>query len=153
VKRWDLTSLPPSTEKRTPREPGPDAPRVPRRDRQTPRVLFSAPECRAVVMELEAGEEIGDHQVRERVVVHVVSGLVVIDVSGEAAECGAGTMLTFDPSERHAVRAVEHSLLLLILAPWPSAEHYTDAESTDAAHLPANASIAPDPPTEESVRA
>jgi len=147
VKRWDLTSLPPSTEKRTPREARPDAPRVPRHDRQIPRVLFSAPECRAVVLELEGGEEMGDHHVRERAVVTVVQGLVAIDVSGETAECGAGNMVTFDPGERHAVRAIEHSLLLLILAPWPAAEHYTDAESAaDAGQLPANASIAPDQP-------
>jgi quercetin dioxygenase-like cupin family protein len=146
VKRWDLTSLPSSTEKRTPRAPGPDAPRVPRHDRQIPRVLFSAPECRAVVVELEDGEEMGDHQVRERVVVTVMAGRVVIDVSGDAVDCGAGTMATFDPSERHSVRAMEHSLLLLILAPWPAAEHYTDAETGDAVRLPANASVAPGPP-------
>ena len=147
VKRWDLTSLPLSTEKRTPRAARPDAPRVPRQGRQIPRVLFSAPECRAVALELEGGEKMGDHHVRERAVVTVVSGRVVIDTAGEAAECGAGTVLTFDPGERHAVRAVEHSLLLLILAPWPGAEHYTDAEAADAMHLPVNASIAPDPPS------
>jgi quercetin dioxygenase-like cupin family protein len=153
VKRWDLTSLTSSTEKRTAREPGPDAPRVPRRERQIPRVLFSAPECRAVALELEPGEEMGDHHVRERAVVSVAAGRVVIDASGEATECGAGTVLTLDPGERHGVRAIEHSLLLLILAPWPAAEHYIDAEAADAAHLPANASIAPDATTGESVGA
>jgi quercetin dioxygenase-like cupin family protein len=146
VKRWDLTSLPPSTEKRTPRAARSDAPRVSRHDRQMPRVLFSAPECRAVVLELEGGEEMGDHHVRERAVVTVVQGLVAIDVSGETAECGPGNMVTFDPGERHAVRAIEHSLLLLILAPWPAAEHYTDAEAATAGQLPANAAIAPDQP-------
>ena len=146
VDRWDLTSLPPSTEKRTPRAARPDAPRVPRHGRQIPRVLFSAPECRAVALELERGEELGDHHVRERAVVSVFSGRVVVDAPGEAVECGAGTVLTFEPSERHAVRAMEHSLLLLILAPWPAAEHYTTAEAADAVHLPPNASVAPDPP-------
>ena len=89
----------------------------------------------------------GDHHVRERAVVTVVSGRVVIDTAGEAVECAAGTVLTFDPEERHAVRAVEHSLLLLILAPWPAAEHYTDAEAEHAMHVPVNASVAPDPPS------
>jgi quercetin dioxygenase-like cupin family protein len=145
VKRWDLTSLPPSTEKETPRAARPDAPRVARQGRQIPRVLFSAPECRAVALELGDGEELGDHHVRERAVVSVVSGRVVIDASGEAVECGPGTVLTFEPGERHSVRAIEHSLLLLILAPWPAAEHYTDAESGEVGHLPANATIAPNP--------
>ena len=49
MKRWDLTSLPPSSEKQTPRAPGPDAPRVPRRDGQIPRVLFTSPEALARV--------------------------------------------------------------------------------------------------------
>lgn len=123
MKRWDLTSLPPSTEKQTPREPGPDAPRVPRRSGQIPRVLFSAPECRVVVVELESGEAMGEHHVRERVVLHVHHGRVSLDLSGEEVECASGTVVTFDPGERHAVRALEPSMLLLVLAPWPSAEH------------------------------
>jgi quercetin dioxygenase-like cupin family protein len=141
--RWDLKSLPSSTEKRTPREPGPDAPRVPKRDGQIPRVLFSSPECRAVLVELEGGEEMGDHRVRERAVVQVVDGHVSIEGSGVTVECGSGTLVTFTPGERHSVRALEHSLLLLILAPWPAAEHYTAAEAPRAQHLLANASAEP----------
>jgi quercetin dioxygenase-like cupin family protein len=143
VDRWELKSLPSSTEKQTPREPGPDAPRVPRRDGQIPRVLFSSPECRAVLVELEGGEEMGDHRVRERAVIHVVGGSVSIYASGVTAECGTGTLVTFAPGERHSLRALEHSLLLLILAPWPGAEHYTAAEAAHAQHLPANASVEP----------
>jgi quercetin dioxygenase-like cupin family protein len=140
VKRWNLRSLPPSTEKRTPREPGADAPRVPRRSGQIPRVLFSAPECRAVAIELAAGETMGDHHVRERVIVHVVSGSVSVDADGEQVACEGGTVVMFDPAERHAVRALEPSMLLLVLAPWPAAEHYADGDAGDAQHLPANAS-------------
>lgn len=116
---------------------------MPRRNGQIPRVLFSSPECRAVVVELEPGEAMGDHRVHERAVVHVVAGRVSIEVSGETAECGAGTVVTFAPGERHGVRALEHSLLLLILAPWPAAEHYTAAEAAYAQQLPVNASVEP----------
>jgi quercetin dioxygenase-like cupin family protein len=146
VKRWNLTALPPSTEKQTPREPGPDAPRVPRGDGQIPRVLFTSPGCRAVVVDLAAGETMGDHRVRERAVVQVVSGRVTIDSSGESVDCDAGTLVTFDPGERHSVHAHEETRLLLILAPWPAASHYTDAESEQAQHLPANAVAPPLPP-------
>lgn len=132
MERWDLTSLPPSTEKETPRAPRPDAPRVPRRSGQIPRVLFSTPECRGVVVELGGGESMGDHHVRERAVVQVVSGRVTIEASGEAAECGAGTLVVLDRGERHSVHALEDSMLLLILAPWP----------VDEQHLPPNASVA-----------
>lgn len=149
MKRWDLTSLAPSTEKQRPRDPGSGAPRIARHDGQIPRVLFSAPECRAVVVELESGQTMGDHHVRERAVVHIVSGRVSIDASGETAECPAGTVVTFAPGERHSVHAVEGSTLLLLLAPWPAAHHYSaDAEADHAQRLPANASVAPlEPPS------
>jgi quercetin dioxygenase-like cupin family protein len=145
MKRWDLSSLPPSTEKQTPREPGPDAPRVPRRGGQMPRVLFSAPECRAVVIELEAGEEMGEHHVRERAVVHVHHGRVAVEVAGEEVECRSGTVVTFDPGERHAVRALEPSMVLLVLAPWPAAKHYVEGNARAEQHVPANASVDPLP--------
>jgi len=143
VKLWDLTSLPSSTEKRTPREPGPDAPRVPRRSGQIPRVLFSAPECRAVVLEFEAGEAMGDHHVRERAVLHVHHGRVSVEVAGEEVECGPGAVVTFDPGERHSVRALEQSMLLLMLAPWPGAEHYVEGNAGGSRHVPPNASVEP----------
>ncbi len=143
MKRWDLLSLPPSTEKQQPREPGADAPRVPRRAGQIPRVLFSAPECRAVAIELERGETMGNHHVRERAVVHVVSGHVAIEASGERVECAAGTLVSFDPGEPHSVYAADDATLLLLLAPWPATRHYTDdAEAGNAQQLPANASTA-----------
>lgn len=152
MERWDLTSLPASTEKQRPREPGSDAPRVAKHDGQIPRVLFSAPECRAVVVELEAGETMGDHHVRERAVVHIVTGRISIDASGETAECAAGALVTFAPGERHSIRAAEKATLLLLLAPWPAAQHYGDgAEADHAQQLPANASIAPlAPPSGDS---
>ena len=72
MKRWYLPSLPPSSDKRVEREPGADAPRVPSVGHQKPRVLFSSPECRIVVLDLRSGEEMGDHHVRERAVVEVI---------------------------------------------------------------------------------
>jgi quercetin dioxygenase-like cupin family protein len=147
VNRWDLMSLPPSTEKQHPREPGADAPRVPRREGRIPRVLFSAPEYRAVAIELARGETMGDHHVRERAIVQVVSGRVAVDASDETAECAAGTLVTFAPGERHSVHALDDAKLLLILAPWPAATHYTDAEIDHAQRLPVNASVDPVSPS------
>lgn len=143
MQRWDLTSLPPSTEKGTPRDPGRDAPRVARKDGSIPRVLFTSPECRAVVVELAEGETMGEHRVRERAVMQVVSGRVLVESSGTPAECDAGTLVTFDPSEPHTVRALVDTRLLLVLAPWPAPEHYTDAEAERAQQLPANARVEP----------
>lgn len=85
----------------------------------------------------------GDHHVRERAIVHVVSGRAAIEASGETAECTAGSLVTFAPGERHSVTALDDTELLLILAPWPAARHYTEAETADAQRLPANATVEP----------
>ena len=111
-----------------------------------PRVLFTSPECRAVVIDLRAGEELGDHHVRERAVVEVVSGRVSIQASSETVDCEGGTLLTFDPGEHHTVRALDDARLLLLLAPWPAPKHNTEAEKACDQHLPVNAVTEPIPP-------
>ena len=83
MKRWHLPSLEQSSDKRTERAPGADAPRVPSTGHQKPRLLFSSPECRAVVLDLQSGHDLGDHHVRERAVVQVISGRVSITTSHE----------------------------------------------------------------------
>jgi quercetin dioxygenase-like cupin family protein len=104
--------------------------------KREPRVLFSTSACRAVVIDLSAGEEMGDHQVRERAVLEVVSGRVSLDVDGQEAECGPGTLATFAPGERHAVRALEDSRVLLLLAPWPAEGHFQIGEDADPERVP-----------------
>jgi quercetin dioxygenase-like cupin family protein len=143
MKRWHLPTLEASSEKRTAREPGADAPRVPSVGAQKPRVLFSSPECRLIALDLGAGEELPDHHVRERAVVQVTSGRVAIDASGETLECEPGTLMTFDPGERHALRGLEDARLLLILAPWPAAGHTVATEAPEDQHLPLNATVEP----------
>lgn len=144
MRLWHLPSLAPSTRKRTEREPGAGALRVARVGRQTPRVLFSAPECRVVIIDLQSGEALGDHHVRERAVLEVIAGSVAIELTGKVVECSAGTVVTFDPGERHAVRARADARLLLVLAPWPNAEHYWEGEPAHADHVPINAMVKPD---------
>lgn len=111
--------------------------------RQTPRVLSSSPECRIVVIDLQGGEGLGDHHVRERAVLEVIAGRVSIECSSEAVECQAGTLATFDPGELHSVRALTDARLLLVLAPWLAARNGTAADLAHAAHLPANALAEP----------
>jgi quercetin dioxygenase-like cupin family protein len=143
MKRWHLPTLEPSSDKRTAREAGPDAPRVPSVGTQKPRVLFSSPECRLVALDLRRGERLPDHHVRERAVVQVISGLVEIDASGETVECEPGTLVTFDPGEHHAVRGIDDARLLLMLAPWPAAGHNAPTEEPHDQRLPANATAEP----------
>jgi quercetin dioxygenase-like cupin family protein len=104
-----------------------------------PRVLFSTPQCRAVVIDLRAGDELGEHSVRERATIHVVSGSVSLTAGGLTVEAGAGTLATFAPGERHALRAEQEARILLLLAPWPADSHYAPGETARPDRLPENA--------------
>lgn len=89
-----------------------------------PEVISTEDEARAIVIEIPAGEKLGDHQVHERAFVFVVSGqLEIEDAAGETVSGGAGLLAIFDPKERHEVRATEDSRLLLLLSPWPGSGH------------------------------
>jgi quercetin dioxygenase-like cupin family protein len=124
MERWDLAA---------PNDSGRDGPRV----------LFSTPEARGVVIDLAAGEALGDHQVRERAILHVLEGTVACATEAGTTECGRGTLVVFEPSEPHAVRAVAPARLLLVLTPWPAAGHYPVPEHDDPHALPVNATERP----------
>jgi quercetin dioxygenase-like cupin family protein len=111
--------------------------------RDGPRVLFSTPEARGVVIDLAAGEELGDHQVRERAVLQVLEGTVECEAEGGSTSCGRGTLVLFEPSEPHAVRAHAPARLLLVLTPWPAEGHYDASEREDPHSLPVNATERP----------
>ena len=73
----------------------------------------------------------------------VISGRVSIEAGGETAECEAGTLVTFDPGERHSLRGLDDARLLLVLAPWPAVGHNAASEAPHDQHLPANATVEP----------
>ncbi len=125
MQRWDLTA---------PNESG----------RTGPRVLFSTSEARGVVIDLAPDEEMGEHRVRERAIMHVLRGSVTCTCGEDTATCAEGTLVMFEPSELHTVRALESTRLLLALAPWPAPGHYDDAEGDDPHELPVNATQQPD---------
>jgi quercetin dioxygenase-like cupin family protein len=91
---------------------------------RSPVVLFSDREARAVLIGLEPGQELGEHQVKENAFVLVVDGHAQVEAGGETVEAAAGTLVRFDPGERHAVSSREGARLLLVLAPWPGEGHY-----------------------------
>jgi quercetin dioxygenase-like cupin family protein len=104
VEHWDLRSLPVE----------------PRR----PLVLLSKRgEARSIALRLPAGEVLQDHQVHERAHLVVVDGHVEVAQEGETITGGAGLLVVFEPHERHEVRALADSRLLLVLAPWPGDGH------------------------------
>jgi quercetin dioxygenase-like cupin family protein len=111
--------------------------------KREPRVLFSRPECRAVLLDLRAGEDMGEHRVHEHSLVQVVSGRLEVEGGDRGVECDPGTMITFAPGEQRAIRALEPSRILLVLAPWPGDGHYREGEDADPARMPVQASAPP----------
>jgi quercetin dioxygenase-like cupin family protein len=93
------------------------------RGRRDPVVLGSG-DSRAVLIGLEPGQELGEHQVRERAWVVVVEGAVEVSTADETLDAPTGTLLEFDPTERRTVKSEGGSRLLILLSPWPGPGHY-----------------------------
>jgi quercetin dioxygenase-like cupin family protein len=91
---------------------------------RSPVVLLSEDEARAVLVGLDPGQELGDHQVKEHAWVVVVNGSARIGAGGEEIDARVGTLVHFEPDERHFVRTDDGAKILLLLAPWPGVGHY-----------------------------
>ena len=92
---------------------------------RSPQVLHSqVGESRVVAIHLQAGQELGDHQVKEAALLVVADGHVRVEAGKESVDAGPGTAIRFEPDERHSVAADGDARVLLILAPWPGEGHY-----------------------------
>jgi quercetin dioxygenase-like cupin family protein len=94
---------------------------------RSPAVLETADGARAIVLRLAPGQELGDHQVRERAWLTVLEGAARVEAGGQVVDAGPATLLTFEPGERHSVSSEGGARLLLILSSWPGDGHYPDA--------------------------
>ena len=99
---------------------------------RSPVVLHSSEEARAVLIGLNPGQELGDHQVKEHAFIVVADGSVRIEAGGETLEAVAGTLVKFEPDERHIVASEQGAKILLLLAPWPGEGHYRGSEPASA---------------------
>jgi quercetin dioxygenase-like cupin family protein len=89
-----------------------------------PLVLYTGDGTRAVMIRLDAGQSLGDHQVTERAWVVVVEGEVTIAADGSEETFGVGALATFDPGERHSLVSERGARILMLLSPWPGEGHY-----------------------------
>ncbi len=92
---------------------------------RSPAVVHSQDgERRVVLLGLDAGQALNEHQVKESALLLVLEGRVRVEAGGESVEAGPGVLFRFDPDERHSVTADGAARLLLLLAPWPGEGHY-----------------------------
>ncbi|MEA2425429.1 MAG: hypothetical protein QOH13_1839 [Thermoleophilaceae bacterium] len=88
--------------------------------------------ARAIAILLPAGEELQEHEVHEHAYLVVVDGDVELAEGGESRSAGAGTVVHWEPGERHEVKASSEARLLLVLAPWPGEGHPNRREQHNA---------------------
>ena len=98
------------------------------RGSRSPVVLDSDQTARAVLIALDPGQKLGEHEVKEHSFLVVVEGAVRIESGGEVLDAAPGTLLFFEPEERRAVSSADGARLLLFLAPWPGPGHYRGEE-------------------------
>ena len=91
---------------------------------RSPVVLRSDDAARAVLIALEPGQGLGDHQVKEYALVAVVDGTVRVDSGGSTVEGTTGSLFSFDADERRSIATDGGARILLVLAPWPGEGHY-----------------------------
>jgi quercetin dioxygenase-like cupin family protein len=95
---------------------------------RSPVVLDSDDAARAVLIGLDPGQQLGEHQVKEHAFLLVVEGAVRVEAGTEVLDAPIGTLFTFEPDERRAVSTDAGARLLLFLAPWPGPGHYRGDE-------------------------
>lgn len=89
-----------------------------------PEILSSTDDARAIALDLEAGNSLGEHEVHERAWIIVISGEIeASSPDGGAVGGGPGTLFEFAPGERRRIDALIDSRLLLLLTPWPGDGH------------------------------
>jgi quercetin dioxygenase-like cupin family protein len=106
VQHWDLRSI--------------DAPRGTR----DPYVVHQDAGARAVLISLDPGQALGDHQVKENAWVVVVEGNVQVAADEDSVELGPGGLVRFEPAERHSLSSSGGARILIVLTPWPGVGHY-----------------------------
>jgi quercetin dioxygenase-like cupin family protein len=89
-----------------------------------PIVVHQDDGARAILVVLQPGQRLGEHQVRENAWVYVVDGAVQVASDAETIEAGPGGLLRFEPAERHSLSANSGARILLMLTPWPGEGHF-----------------------------
>jgi quercetin dioxygenase-like cupin family protein len=89
-----------------------------------PEILTSGDEGRAIVIDLPTGEMLQDHQVHEGAWIIVIDGEArITSQAGQTVDAQPGVLVQFAPQERHEVKALADSRILLLLTPWPGRGH------------------------------
>ena len=79
------------------------------------RVLFKDDHLRLVAFGFDAGQELTDHTAGVPVTLHLVRGLMEVDLDGDVSTIGPEAWVHIPAGMTHAVRALEPSVMVLAL--------------------------------------
>lgn len=65
-------------------------------------------------IQLKTGQAIPEHHVGEHLLVIVRKGKILFDVEGEKSELSPDTFIYLDPNEKHSLKAMEDSDVLVL---------------------------------------
>jgi quercetin dioxygenase-like cupin family protein len=85
---------------------------------QNARTLIKYDNLRVVLIALDRGSRMPEHQTDGRLTIQVMYGHLEVRASGRTFNLRAGSLLALDHGLRHDVTAVEESAILLTIA-WP----------------------------------
>jgi len=78
--------------------------------------LFREPGLRTLLLHLNAGERIPEHQTTGAIVVHCLDGKGALFVADDRVELRPGLLISVPPAVSHSVTAAEHEHILLLVA-------------------------------------
>src|SRR3954471_24282279 len=79
-------------------------------------MLFRENGLRTLLLHLNAGEQIPEHQTRGAITVHCLKGGAIFSTSDERADLRPGLLLSLAPGMPHSVAAQEDTLLLVTIS-------------------------------------
>jgi quercetin dioxygenase-like cupin family protein len=100
------------------------------RGSRSPVVLRSDNSARAVLVALDAGQALRDHETKEGALVSIVDGSVRVESGGETVDAGAGSVFYFEADERRSIASDSGARLLMVFSPWPGEGHYRGEEKS-----------------------
>jgi quercetin dioxygenase-like cupin family protein len=79
------------------------------------RTVFQDDSVKAVVFGFGAGQELSEHTSAKPAILHILSGRATIGLGTEPIDAGPGTWVHMAPKLSHSVKAIEPTVMLLLL--------------------------------------
>jgi quercetin dioxygenase-like cupin family protein len=91
-------------------------------------VICDLPDARLVVFRIAPGQAVAPHSNASTVILTVLAGTGIVTGGDAESSVSAGSVVVYEPNERHGMRAVDEELVLLAtIAPRPGARAQTTA--------------------------